>query len=76
MSGFDLQEKLIQAKAVMDKVDGRPSNMNNTTYVVESNGMVRTLIYHQYLIILIVKVLIMLLVLIVDYKDPQLLKKR
>ena len=30
MSGFDLQEKLIQAKAVMDKVDGRPSNMDNT----------------------------------------------
>jgi len=30
MSGFDLQEKLIQAKAVMDKVDGNPSNMNNT----------------------------------------------
>lgn len=30
MSGFDLQQKLVQAKAVMDKVDGNPSNMNNT----------------------------------------------
>jgi hypothetical protein len=38
MSGFDLQEKLIQAKAVMDKVDGRPSNMDNTRRgMAESN---------------------------------------
>mgnify|MGYP003122974370 FL=1 len=38
MSGFDLQEKLIQAKAVMDKVDGRPSNMDNTRRgMTESN---------------------------------------
>ncbi len=30
MSGFEtLQEKLIQAKAVMDRVDGTPSNNNN-----------------------------------------------
>tara|TARA_R100001377_G_scaffold73856_1_gene50014 strand:+ start:2519 stop:3115 length:597 start_codon:yes stop_codon:yes gene_type:complete len=38
MSGFDLQEKLIQAKAVMDKVDGKPSNMGNTSRgLTESN---------------------------------------
>ena len=31
MSGFeDLQQKLVQAKAVMDKVDGTSSNTNNT----------------------------------------------
>ena len=38
MSGFDLQEKLIQAKAVMDKVDGNPSIMKNAQRsVMESN---------------------------------------
>tara|TARA_R110002020_G_scaffold103262_3_gene241816 strand:- start:1686 stop:2288 length:603 start_codon:yes stop_codon:yes gene_type:complete len=39
MSGFDtLQEKLIQAKAVMDKVDGKPSNTNNINRgLTESN---------------------------------------
>ena len=38
MSGFDLQEKLIQAKAIMDKVDGKPSNTNNTNRgLTESN---------------------------------------
>ena len=38
MSGFDLQEKLIQAKAVMDKVDGGPSNNNNIQHgLTESN---------------------------------------
>lgn len=31
MSGFNLQEKLIQAKAVMDKVDGTTSTHNNQT---------------------------------------------
>tara|TARA_R110000737_G_scaffold150243_3_gene179593 strand:- start:1334 stop:1933 length:600 start_codon:yes stop_codon:yes gene_type:complete len=29
MSGLDLQQRLVQAKAVMDKVDGLPSNTNN-----------------------------------------------
>ena len=30
MSGFEnLQQKLVQAKAVMDRVDGTPSNMKN-----------------------------------------------
>jgi len=38
MSGFDLQEKLIQAKAVMDKVDGNPSIMKDAQRsMVESN---------------------------------------
>ena len=36
MSGFNLQEKLIQAKAVMDKVDGTPSVHNNQ--INNSNG--------------------------------------
>jgi hypothetical protein len=39
MSGFDtLQEKLIQAKAVMDKVDGKPSNTNNINRGLEESN--------------------------------------
>ena len=39
MSGFEtLQEKLIQAKAVMDRVDGTPSNNNGMQHsLTESN---------------------------------------
>ena len=39
MSGFNsLQEKLIQAKAVMDKVDGTPSKNNGQTNNVEERN--------------------------------------
>ena len=39
MSGFNLQEKLIQAKAVMDKVDGSSTHnnqINNTVFRILS----------------------------------------
>lgn len=39
MSGFEaLQQKLVQAKAVMDRADGIPSNKKNTQGVVNESS--------------------------------------